>query len=195
MSGLAVDGSVPARARAARYTETAMWFHWITAVLMFAILPIAWVMTSLPSSDGDAGWFFMLHKSLGITIFVLVAARIAWRATHPAPALPAPPTPVGRATTVAAGASHLLLYAVLVVMPVSGYVMSAMSSYPLTWFGLPLPKLGQVASVRRVSTEIHLLGQWAVYGLIVLHLFGTGYHVVVARDGALSRMLPRQRTA
>jgi cytochrome b561 len=172
-----------------RYTPLAQALHWVTAALMFAVLPLAWVMTSLPHDDPGAGLLFMLHKSIGVTIFVLVAARLAWRARHPAPPLAA-----SRLVTIAAFASHWLLYLVLIVMPVSGYVMSAASGHPVSWFGLiTLPGLPKDETVAKTGAIVHLTTQWAVYALIVLHLGATAWHVAVRRDGVLDRMLPEQK--
>ncbi len=174
----------------AAYTESAMWFHWVTAILMALIVPIAWVMTNLPEHAPIGGLLYMLHKSLGLTILAIVVLRLGWRARHPAPPLSGR---VGAVIALTARASHWLLYAVLLAMPVSGYLLTATSNHPLSYFDLfAVPKIGDVPWLHRSATSVHLIGQWAVYALVVLHLLGTAYHVVVARDGTLDRMLPRQ---
>ena len=67
------------------YTATAMAFHWLTAALMAAILPIAWVMTNMGDDNAWSGLLYTTHKSLGLTIVAIVVLRLAWRASHPAP--------------------------------------------------------------------------------------------------------------
>ena len=74
-------GRVSAAAR--RYTLTAQALHWVSAVLMFIVLPLAWVMVNMPRTAPDREWLYTLHKSVGLTILVLVMVRIAWRAAHP----------------------------------------------------------------------------------------------------------------
>ncbi len=187
---IAMAGRISLGSRQGSYTATAMWFHWITALFMASILPIAWVMTNM--SDGNAwrGLLYTLHKSIGLTIITVVVLRLIWRATHPAPPLSGR---VGTAVAVLARANHWLLYAVLLVMPISGYLLSATGKFPISYFGLfTVPGLGVHPLLRHTATTVHLVGQWFVYGLVVLHLLGTSYHVVIARDGTLERMLPEQ---
>ena len=173
-----------------RYTATAMWFHWITALLMASILPIAWVMTNMGDGNAWRGLLYTLHKSIGLTIVAVVVVRLIWRASHPAPPLAGR---AGAALAVLARTNHWLLYATLLAMPISGYLLSATGKFPISYFGLfTVPRLGNHPELRHVATAVHLIGQWFVYALVALHLLGTSYHVVLARDGLLERMLPEQ---
>ena len=185
-----VAGAVEFVPRQGRYTVTAMWFHWITALFMVSILPIAWVMTNMDHGNAWRGLLYTLHKSIGLTIIAAVVMRLIWRATHPAPPLAGR---TGTAVAALARANHWLLYLILLVMPISGYLLSATGKFPISYFGLfTVPVLGDHKAVRDAATAVHLIGQWFVYALVALHLLGTGFHVVVARDGTLDRMLPEQ---
>ena len=175
-----------------RYTAPAQLLHWITPPLVLAQVAIAWVMLSLPPANPQGGLMFALHKSLGITIWLLIALRLTWRLTHPAPK-PGPEMP--RALSVAGTATHWLMYLILFLMPVSGYVMSAMGSHGVAFWGLPLPKLPRVDAVAKLAAEGHLLESYALYALVALHVAATAYHVAVRRDGVLQRMLPAQINA
>ena len=192
-AAMAVDNPPPAIA-VHRYTATAQALHWVVAVLMFVVVPLAWVMVNLPRTAPWREELYTLHKSIGLTILALVAVRLAWRATHPAPALPGR---MARWEQAGAFASHWLLYLILVGMPVSGYLLSAAGGNPVTYFDLfTLPGLSTSPALRRAAIWIHVVtGQWAVYGLVVLHLIATAWHVVVRRDGVLDRMLPVQEEA
>jgi cytochrome b561 len=174
-----------------RYTLTAQALHWITAALMFVVLPIAWVMVNMPKSAQFRGLLFDLHKSVGLTIVVLVAVRIAWRAKHPVP-----PLDVGLARweKVAAKGSHWMLYVVLVGMPISGYLLDAAGGYSISYFGLfSVPLLPKSPSLSSAATWVHVaVGQWLVYTLIFLHVAASIWHISVRRDGVLDRMLPTQ---
>ena len=185
------DAPADRPAASGRYTLTAQALHWLTALLLLAILPLAWVAEAMPPGPGR-GYVFTLHKSVGVTILVLAAARLAWRATHPAPALP-DGTP--RGLELVGRANHWLLYALLLLMPLTGYLMSS-SGRPVSYFGLfDLPALPENRELARTANTLHLIGQWLVYALVALHVLGTAWHVAVRRDGLLGRMLPPQDNA
>lgn len=176
-----------------RYHYVSQWLHWITALLVFATLPIAWVMIALPHESPWVGTLVMIHKSLGVTIFALVVFRIFWRALNPAPPLPWSLEPW---EAIAAKLSHVLLYVVLLVMPVSGYILSAASNHPVNYFNLfTLPSLPENKPLAKIAEQVHIWTQWAVYALIAIHILGTAYHIIVKRDGILDRMLPKQINA
>jgi cytochrome b561 len=173
-----------------QYHHGSQWLHWITALLVFATLPIAWVMLALPKENAWVGTLFMLHKSLGVTIFALAVCRIFWRALHPPPPLPWSLEPW---EAIAAKISHLLLYFILLAMPISGYILSAASNHPVKYFDLfTLPLLPENKPLSKAAETAHLTLQWAVYAIIALHILGTAYHLIIKRDGALDRMLPKQ---
>jgi cytochrome b561 len=174
-----------------RYTLTAQALHWINAALMFIVLPIAWVMMNMPETAHARGVLFTLHKSIGLSILMLVAIRLAWRVRHPAPPLPGR---LGRWESGAAVVSHWTLYAILIGMPVSGYLLDATGGYPISYFGLfSVPVLAKSATLASAATWVHVaVGQWLVYALILLHVAATVWHVAVRRDGVLNRILPEQ---
>ena len=78
-----------APAAGARYTATAQALHWVAGALMFAVVPLAWVMVIMGHDAPQRSLLFTLHKSIGLTILVLAAARLLWRPRPPAPARPA----------------------------------------------------------------------------------------------------------
>ena len=173
---------------ATRYTLTAQALHWLTVLLVLAILPVAWVMVSMPKSQ-EQTWLFVLHRSLGVTILAVAAARLVWRAMNPPPPLPGGSPPalesIGRLT-------HWLLYGLLVLMPVTGYLQSA-SGRPVSYLGLfNLPALPENKGLDDSCKALHLAGQWGIYALVALHVLATAWHVAIRRDGLLSRMLPPQ---
>ncbi len=175
-----------------RYTEPAIHLHWITPPVVLAQVVIAWVMISLPDKAPLGGQLFSLHKSLGLTLWLLVLARLAWRFTHPAPH-PGRETP--RWIDLAGKANHWLMYLVLFGMPISGFVLSATGPYGVKFWGLPLPKLPQNEALHNLAETAHWAAQWALYALVLTHVAATVYHVAVRRDGTLQRMLPAQTRA
>ncbi len=174
-----------------RYTATAQALHWLTAALMLAALPLAWVGVNMPEAAPGHEGVISLHKSVGLTILAVVAVRLAWRASHPPPPLSAA---VARWEQRASTASHWMLYAILLGMPLSGYLLSAAAGHATTYFGLVrLPSLPESRSLQHAALVVHVVvGQWLVYALILLHVAATAWHVAVKRDGVLDRMLPPQ---
>ena len=189
---IAGPGSAAFRAaRRERYTAAAQALHWISAALMLAILPVAWHMTMLSRDDPARESWYTVHKSLGLTILGLSVLRLLWRAFHRPPDLPGTMPRIERGL---AAASHWALYVVLVAMPVSGYLLSAAGGHPVHYFGLfEVPSVVPVnPALAKAGGTLHVLGQWAVYALILLHVAATVWHVTARRDGVLDRMLPPQ---
>lgn len=172
---------------APRYTRTAVLLHWLMAVLVFGLIGLGWSMVDLPQGPAR-GAAFALHKSLGLSAWVLLLLRIAWRVRHPPPPLPAAIPWWQRSL---AAVVHLAFYAVLLVMPVSGYLSSSFSGYRTQWFGLPLPHWGWAdAPLNELFTEIHVICSIALVVLVAVHLLGVLAHLLGGEQGMLRRMLP-----
>ena len=175
-----------------RYTIPAIWLHWLTVPLIAGQFAIAWAMMSLPEHDARAEAYFGFHKSLGITIWLFIAVRLAWRFTHPAPRHgPRLPRPYALVSEIAQWALYLVFFA----MPISGYVMSAMGPHGVQLWGIPMPSIPHNAQIQKLAATSHSLGQWAAYAIVALHVAGAGWHALVRRDGVTERMLPAQVNA
>lgn len=179
---------------AKHYDALSQLFHWTTALLMVAVVVFAWVMVEMGRDNPDRPAFYMIHKSLGMIILGLVALRILWRATHRAPPLPAHLTGL---ESFLAKSSHVLLYAIMIVMPISGYIASSAAGRSITIFDLvTLPSfLPEDKALSKAAIGVHEAVQWAVYAVVGLHVLATMWHVAVRRDGVLGRILPRQVNA
>jgi cytochrome b561 len=176
-----------------RYTATAQWLHWITALLMLATVPVAWQMLEMSRGAPMRAVYFSVHKSIGVTILLLTVVRLIWRSRHPAPSL-SPTLPRWAAWT--AKGNHVLLYLLLLGMPLSGYIHSATGGHPVNYFGLfDLPLLPSDDALSDATLAIHRAGQWLLYAVVALHVLGAAWHVAVRRDGTLDRMLPPQSSA
>ena len=193
---------IPPSAGTSRYSAGARWFHWITAVLMFTVIPLGWIFGAFKTKPdhpdmyvapfpGTPADYAAAHMSVGLVIFAIVAARIVYRAVNPPPALPGT---MGLWEQRLAHLTHWLLYAVLIIMPVSGYIMSSGDKPPISFLGLiDVAKVPVSESAGKAAAIVHVLvTQFVLYGLIVMHLTGIAWHLFVRRDGALSRMLPQQ---
>ena len=174
----------------ARYTNVAVALHWLIAVLVVTQLTLGWMMIGIPKEPvGVRAYWFNLHKSIGITIALLVFVRIAWRWRHPAPPLPAAVPGWQRR---AAAASHALLYVCLIGMPIVGFLGSTFSGYPIKYFGVTLPQWGyKDDELKSLFSAVHLTLAWVFMTVIALHFSAAVKHLLVDRDGVFWRMWPR----
>ncbi len=171
------------------YTNVAVLLHWLVAALVVTQLILGWWMIEIPKQPvGVRAFWFNLHKSIGITIALLVVLRIGWRFRHPAPPLP-PSIPAWQRR--AAATSHALLYTCLLGMPLVGFLGSTFSGYPIKYFGLALPQWGfESASLKGFFSAVHLGLAWLFMTLIALHAGAALKHLLINREGVFSRMWP-----
>ena len=171
-----------------RYTRTAIGLHWLMAVLLTVIFGVGVYMHELPLSPWKLQ-IYSWHKWAGVTAFVLVLARLAWRATHRPPPLPSS-TPA--AIRVAASAGHVLLYALMVAIPLSGWLMSSAKGFQTVWFGvLPIPDLvGKDAALGETLRAVHEYLNLTLIVVAIGHVAAALKHHFIDRDGLLFRMWP-----
>lgn len=169
-----------------RYTRFAVALHWIVAMVVFAQFALGWLMQEIAKQPpGPRASAFNVHKSIGLVVLALMLVRIAWRLSHPPPALP----PMPRWQARAALANHVLLYALLVVMPLAGYLGSAFSGYPVRFFGIVLPSWAPKSEpLKHWMSEVHLVAAWLLAAAVLLHLAAVVKHALLDRDATLARM-------
>lgn len=174
-----------------RYTATAVALHWMAAALVIAAWGVGFTMTDLPLSPQKLK-VYSWHKWIGVTVFLLAVARIAWRIGHRPPPLPAA-MPAWQVR--AAAASHALLYALMLAIPLSGWLFSSASGVPVVYLGLvQLPDLiGRDKALAALLKQAHYALNWTLLGLVCLHVAAALKHHFGDRDGVLRRMLPSPR--
>jgi cytochrome b561 len=180
----------------ASYTKTAKTLHWLIAFGILLLLPMGWSFEFLPNGSTKFA-LFQLHKSIGITILLLSLARLGWRLTHTAPALPAAiPLWEQRAAHV----GHALLYIGMIAMPLSGWIMVSTSklNFPTILYGLVTwPAFPGVATsqnkeqINQLMGDAHGLGGWVLAILVAGHVAAALWHHYKARNDILLRMMPR----
>jgi len=179
--------------RSIHYSAPAQLLHWLAALVIFTTLPLGWIMAHMGRDAPDRHVFIFLHKSFGVLALLLIIARLVWRAMRKPPPLPAR---LARWETGLAHATHVFLYAIFILMPVSGYILSsAHEGRPVSFFGLPLPALPADPALSKVAGVVHMTGQYFVYLFLAAHILAIVWHIAVRKDGYLSRMLPEQITA
>lgn len=161
--------------------------HWLVAGLIFVQLllgPLA------------AGWrlsptkldLFVWHKSIGMLVLLLVILRVAWRMINPTPGLPVDLSPWERRT---ARLSHGLLYLLMFLLPVSGWVINSAANIPFKIFWLfPLPDLvAPDKELKALASNVHFSLVIFLVTLLLLHIGAALYHHFIRRNNVLMRML------
>jgi cytochrome b561 len=183
-----VKTSFPMRNTSVHYGIVAQTFHWLITILVLLQFLLGIKAHGLPISL-ERLMLLARHKSIGITIFFLVLLRLAWRFYSPPPPLPAGTRPL---PAMAAHVSHGLLYALLLLMPPVGWLLSSASNLTVSWFGLvTLPNL--VTPNRQLAHWLLLTHQsmaWLLFALVIGHICAAFWHHFVLRDNVLMRMLP-----
>jgi len=174
-----------------RYDRIAMALHWIIAVGVLSQIALGWWMIDIPKQPpGVRAYWFNLHKSIGMTLGVLILLRLSWRLTHRPPPLPSA-TPLWQAR--AAHASHMLLYACMLAMPLAGYLGSVFSGYPIKYFGSTLPSWGwKDEALKQLLSTVHYAAALTFIALIAVHVLAALKHWLIDRDGVFHRMLPQR---
>ena len=172
-----------------RYSAASRWLHWITVLLVFATIPAGVVMVTDGLPRGVQNGLFVFHKNVGVVILALVIARLGVRAVAPAPALPGSvPEWQRRASSL----SHAALYALLIVMAVSGYVRVVAGGFPLEMLdAIGAPRLAPRSDPLAGNAKaVHAGARYALGAFILLHVTAAAFHALVRRDGVFGRMWP-----
>ncbi len=174
--------------RTNRYTKTAISLHWLMAILLICLFAIGVYMHELPLSPWKLQ-VYSWHKWAGVTAFILVLARLAWRLTHRPPPLP---LNMPRSAELAAHAGHALLYLLMIAIPLTGWLMSSAKGVQTVYFGMiPLPDL--LAKNKELGNLLQGVHAWLNYmlaAIVVIHIAAALKHHFIDKDNVLTRMLP-----
>jgi cytochrome b561 len=172
----------------ARYTRTAIWLHWLLGAALLGQIAFGFMLDEIaPRATPERSGVVNLHKSFGIVLGLLIAARLAWRLSHAPPPWPAT---MSEAERRAARAMHAALYVCMVVMPLSGYIASNFIRFGISFFGIAWPPWGPpLPSVYAFFQGVHVTTAVVFSALIVGHVLAALKHAVLDRDGVFARML------
>ncbi|HVV79187.1 MAG TPA: cytochrome b [Pseudolabrys sp.] len=170
------------------YTGTAKALHWLIVALLIGQFIVAWTMPEI-RRDTRPDTLINLHFSIGVIVLAVAILRLLWRFTHPEPP---PEDGIPPWQTTSARIVHWLLYLLLFVIPVLGWLNASWRGFPIIMFGLELPKLLPTrASGWAWTGDVHsVLANYALLILVGLHVLAALYHWLIRRDGVLQRMLP-----
>lgn len=167
-------------------------FHWATTGLVAVMIPAGVLMTS-DGFEGIRDALFIIHKGTGSFLLLIVSLRVLWKLL----VRDSPGAPAGMSALQWRMASwaHWGLYALLLIMVVSGYVRTVGDGYPievLDALGVP-PLLPEMPEVARAFAVVHKATAFALTALISVHVGAVVHQTLVVGDGTLRRMWPPRR--
>lgn len=171
------------------YRKTARIFHWLTAGIILVLLPVGALMVQDGLARAFQNTLFIAHKNVGTLVLLLVIARLIYRWRNPPDLAPAK---LPKIQELAAHATHLGLYGLLLIMPLAGYIRVRAGGFPiesLDALGIPalVPRSEALAETAKM---VHYYGSYAIAGLVVMHIGAAAFHGVVRKDGIFTRMWP-----
>ena len=168
-----------------------MLLHWLVALLLLGQFAFGWYLQDIPRGVPARGYFVNLHKSTGLLIGLLILMRIGWRLTHTPPPLP---VSVPRWEQQAAAATHYLLYVLMLVIPLSGYLASNFSKHGINFFNsIKLAPWGNDDKLLyAIFNQTHIVSSWLLLALVLVHVLAALKHLLVDHDTVFSHMLPQR---
>lgn len=171
------------------YRAPARWLHWSMALLVIPMIIAGVVMTQEGISRPLQNNLFIFHKNVGVLLLILIVVRLVyrWRNTPPPE-----PSHLPDWQVKIAGITHWLLYALLLIMPLAGYIRVKAGGFPIESLdALGIPSLvAKSESVAGIAKSIHYFGSWAITILVLMHIGAALQHGLIKRDGVFSRMWP-----
>ncbi len=170
-----------------RYSTGSKWLHWIVALIIIILLPISFFLSDFPKEMQPLA--YMIHKSLGLTVLVLMLLRLLWIVHTGRPELP---FSVPRWEKILSLIVQNSLYVFLILMPLSGWIMSISADRTPVYFGLfevPLFGIPVDKSLSELFAKIHEIIAYILATLVTLHLLGALKHDLIDKDKIMHRML------
>ncbi len=171
-----------------KYGFIAKTLHWVIAVFIIGLIVAGLYMTDMEAGD-DKWALYNLHKLFGIIVLGLIIFRIIWKILNKGK--PVMLDSYSKIERIMAASVHGMLYIMMLVMPLSGWLMSSFGGYSVMLFGidvmLPVEKDKDMGSI---FSEIHHLGWYVFVALLALHIVGALKHHFIDKDDTLKRMLP-----
>lgn len=174
-----------------RYTNIAIYLHWLLALIIIGSLSFGVYMVDLPFSPSRVKQYNW-HKWAGITILLLSAARLLWRLKNPPPEFNSDTKPW---QAIAATWTHRALYLLFFAIPLVGWAYSSSAGFPVVYFGvLPLPDFVPVNKELADTLKlVHRILAYCLAGLIATHIGAAIMHQFTDDQGILGRMIPKSK--
>ncbi|MCM2680052.1 cytochrome b [Echinimonas agarilytica] len=169
------------------YNAMAVTLHWLSAMVVFGLFGLGLYMVELGYYDP---WYRQgpdLHKGIGVLLFIATIVRLIWRViSHTPPPLSRHSEAVRKASYL----GHLALYALMLSIMLSGYLISTADGRSIDvfgWFEVPA-SVTSIPNQADVAGQIHLYLAWSLIALVVVHVLAALKHHFIEKDGTLKRM-------
>ena len=161
--------------------------HWFMALAIFFMFGLGVTMINMRLSPMKLE-AFMIHKSLGMLLLLIILLRLAWRMLSPAPDLPGT---FSNRQKFLVRLGQWMMYGLLFCIPISGWVINSAANFPLQWFGLfEIPAItGANIAVEDYAKTVHLVLVCILGALVVGHIAAALHHHFVRGNDILQRML------
>lgn len=172
-----------------KYRVSARLIHWVMAILVIGMIPVGFFMVREGLDRSLQNFLFISHKNIGVLLLILIFVRLIYRWRRP-PVLD--PVPLPKLQHYAAHLTHFALYALLLIMPLAGYVRVRAGGFPIeTLDALGIPSfVPRSEGLAEFAKAVHFYGAYAITALVVMHIGAAIYHGAVRRDGVFTRMWP-----
>lgn len=162
--------------------------HWFIALAVISQLTVGLIFANLPENDPRGGTLFGAHATLGLIILMVMLARFAWRQSNPVPELPDTLKPYEKRIAIA---NHWAFYALIIGLPLGGYLMVNAHGHAVPFFGIELPVLvPKNEFLGKAFFYLHVGGAFLLMALILLHVAAALRHEFLLGDNTLRRMTP-----
>lgn len=171
-----------------RYGSVSKFFHWSIFILFIMQIIVALSMGNV--SKSVRSYFYTFHKSLGLLILLVALLFIVWNLIDKKPRWSvAMPTWERISATIV----HLALYILIIIMPISGWLMSTAAGHPPNFFWLleiPMPGIAKNKMLAQTVSNVHSILAWILCALVAIHILAAFKHHFVTKDNILKRILP-----
>ena len=171
-----------------RYGRVSRLLHWTIAILFISLIPMGIFSSMIPEETSYRNAYYVVHKTIGVTVFLLVIVRLIWNKISKRPALDNTLTPTEKKL---AHRAHNILYFMLLVIPITGFMMTSYHGYGTFFFFWELPPLWEQSNVYQIWGGFHkYLLPYIVYIILGAHVLGALKHQFIDKhDSAFKRIV------
>ena len=171
-----------------RYGKVSRMFHWTIAILFISLIPMGIFASMIPEDTEYRNAYYVVHKTIGVTVFLLVIVRLIWNRLSRRPSLDSALT--SREEKLAHRA-HNTLYFMMLAIPITGFMMTSYHGYETYFFFWEMQPLWEQSEIYQVWGGFHkYLLPYLLYIVLGAHILGALKHQFIDKHAnAFKRMV------